>query len=124
MAVALHLAGVRGHRFGEVEALIGLAGALAALGDPAASLAAGRRALSRAQRLGYLVLEGRAGAALAHIYASCGRIGPAARHLERAQGRRRDTGDRAGEARSLALLARLRTGLADHPALAGVEVPS
>jgi tetratricopeptide (TPR) repeat protein len=115
---ALHLAGVRGHRFGEVEALIGLAGAQAALGDPTAGLAAGRRALSRAQRQGYLVLAGRAGAALAHIYASCGRTGPAARHLERALGRRRETGDRAGEARSLALLAQLRAGPVDHPAAA------
>lgn len=91
------------HRYGETHALIGLA---AARWDQEAA----RQAVELANKVGYLVLEGRAKTVLAAILAGQEQFAEAAVLAEEALAVQRETGHRLGEAEALLVLG----GVADR----------
>ncbi|WP_406631441.1 BTAD domain-containing putative transcriptional regulator [Amycolatopsis sp. WGS_07] len=98
---ALDLIRETGDRYPEADALIGLTTVTA---DPGPA----RQALALAERAGYRALRGQALTALAGALLARGDPGAAAEHARSALAVHRETGHGPGEARTLALLSRLR----------------
>jgi DNA-binding SARP family transcriptional activator/tetratricopeptide (TPR) repeat protein len=98
---ALDLIGETGDRYPEVDVLIGLA---TATNDAARA----RHALALAEQAGFQALRGQAMTALAGIFLASGEPRAALQHAHRALAVHRETGDRRGAARTLAVLQRAR----------------
>jgi tetratricopeptide (TPR) repeat protein len=96
---ALELIRQTGDGYPETETLIGLA---AATGEAEHA----RRALVLAERAGFRALRGQAMTVIAEIHLARRRRDDAIEHATHALAIHRETGDRLGEARTLAVLAR------------------
>jgi len=98
---ALDLIRETGDRYPEVDILIGLATATK-------DAARARHALALAEQAGFQALRGQAMTALAGIFLASGEPRAALQHAHRALAVQRETGDRRGAARTLAVLQRAR----------------
>lgn len=110
---AADLAWSTGDRYGEAEALVGLAAVPPLPGGSERARTSVRRALTIAREAGYRLLEGRALTAVAGIDLAEGAVNEAMRSAARALAVHRQTGHRPGEAGTYLILGRARAATGD-----------